>query len=87
MIPFLIILIDVASRLLFLLILAHVILSYFMSPFHPVRMWIDRIVEPMLRPIRERLPMVGMLDFSPIVLLLAIQLLAYVLKVILLSFF
>ena len=86
MIVFLIYLIDILSRLLLLLILVHVVLSYFMSPFHPVRLWIDRIIEPMLRPIRNRMPMIGMLDFSPIVLMIAIQLLAYLLKRILVAF-
>jgi YggT family protein len=85
-IAFLINLIDIISRLLLLLILVQVVLSYFMSPFHPVRLWIDRIVGPMLNPIRSRLPLVGMLDFSPIVLMIVIQVIAYLLKLILLNF-
>ncbi len=73
MIAFLIQLIDVVERLFVLLILVHVVLSYFMDPFHPVRRQIDRIVEPMLLPIRRVIPMVGMLDFSPLVLLILVQ--------------
>ena len=57
-----------------------VILSYFMSPFHPVRQFIDRIVEPMLRPIRRLLPQTGMIDFSPLVLIILLQVINGVLR-------
>jgi YggT family protein len=50
-----------------------------MSPFHPVREAIDRIIEPMLRPIRRIMPATGMIDFSPVVLLILIQLLGWLL--------
>lgn len=72
--------IDLVTTLLFLLVLTYVIISYFMSPFHPFRMWVNRIVEPMLTPIRRVVPLVGMFDFSPVILLLLVQLLGYILK-------
>ena len=61
---------------LYFLILAHVILSFFMSPTHPVREGIDRIISPLLDPIRQILPPIGGLDFSPLVLILLIRLLS-----------
>lgn len=73
---FLILLISLASQIITLLVIAHVLLSYFLSPYHPVRQSIDRIVEPMLTPIRQVIPQTGMLDFSPLVLLLVVQVLA-----------
>ena len=54
--------------LLELLVIAYVILSFVMDPYHPVRRWVDSIVEPMLMPIRRVVPLVGMFDFSPIIL-------------------
>ena len=57
-----------------LLILADVIVSYFINPYHPVRSFLDRIVQPMMMPIQRILPTFGGIDFSPIVLLLLIQL-------------
>ena len=72
-------LIILVIRLISILIIIHVILSYFMSPFHPVRQAIDRVVEPMLAPIRQLIPPVGGIDFSPIVLLLLVQLVGTVL--------
>ncbi|MBL7161771.1 MAG: YggT family protein [Anaerolineales bacterium] len=79
-------LIDVAVRLFVLLILAHIVLSYFMDPFHPVRRQVDRIVEPMLTPIRRVVPLVGMIDFSPLVLLISVQFVGMIVTSILRSF-
>jgi YggT family protein len=70
----LIIIIDIVSRLLVLLVFISVILSYFMDPYHPIRRGVDNIVQPMLAPIRRVVPTLGMLDFSPLVLILLIQL-------------
>ena len=78
--------IDLLSTLLLLLLLTYVIISYFMSPFHPFRMWVDRLVEPMLAPIRRVVPLVGMLDFSPVILMVLIQIVGYILKRILIAF-
>jgi YggT family protein len=62
-------------QLLFWLVVISVILSYFMDPYHPIRRSIDSVVEPMLAPIRRVVPLIGMLDFSPFILLLLLQLL------------
>jgi len=70
----LIIIISLVSQLLVLLVFVSVILSYFMDPYHPIRRGVDNIVQPMLAPIRRVVPLVGMLDFSPLVLILLIQL-------------
>ena len=76
MIDILIIFINVLQQILLLLIIVSVILSYFMDPYHPVRRGVDRIVEPMLSPIRRVVPLLGMIDFSPLVLILLIQLIS-----------
>lgn len=73
MIDVLINFVSIAQQLLFWLVIISVILSYFMDPFHPVRRTVDGIVQPLLAPIRRIVPLVGMLDFSPFILLLLIQ--------------
>jgi YggT family protein len=78
--------INLLTNLLFLLILIYVVISYVVPPYNQFRMWVDRIVEPMLRPIRRVVPLVGMLDFSPIVLLILVQIVGWVLQRILLAF-
>ena len=46
-----------------------------MSPYHPVREVVDRVVNPMLAPIRQVMPFMGGLDFSPLVLIILLQVL------------
>ena len=75
MIATLIMLINFLEWILILLVFVSVILSYFMDPYHPIRRSIDSVVEPMLAPIRRVVPLIGMLDFSPFILLLLLQLL------------
>ena len=79
MTEYIIIIIQVVEQVMSLLIIVHVILSFFMSPDHPVRETVDRLVEPMLAPIRSVLPRTGMFDFSPLILLIGIQVLASIL--------
>lgn len=67
---FIINIINIFVEVVTLIIVIHVVLSFFMSPFHPIRQTIDRIVQPMLEPIRRFMPQTGMLDLSPMVLIL-----------------
>jgi YggT family protein len=71
--------IQLVSLALTIVVLAHVFLSYFLPPYHSIRRALDVIVEPLLSPIRRILPSVGMFDFSPVVLLILIQVLEVVL--------
>jgi YggT family protein len=64
------------SQLLVLLVVVSVILSYFMDPFHPIRRSIDSVIEPMLAPIRRVVPLIGVLDLSPLILIILLQLLS-----------
>jgi len=73
-------------QLITVLVVIDVVLSYFMSPFHPVRQFLDRIVEPMLAPIRRILPQTGMIDFSPLVLIILLQVIDVILNNILMRF-
>jgi YggT family protein len=70
---FVISMIHFITGILTLIVFADVIISYFLSPFHPFRRALDAIVQPLLEPIRRVLPRVGMIDFSPFVLLILIQ--------------
>ena len=72
-------LIRILTQFLILLVIVKVLLSYFMDPYHPVRRTIDNLVEPLLAPIRRVVPLVGMIDFSPLVLIILVQILSSVL--------
>ncbi len=60
-------------------VIIHVVLGYFLSPYHPAREFTSRLFEPILEPIRRLLPQTGMLDFSPLVLIILVQLLEFML--------
>lgn len=77
-------LIRVVAEIFTFLVIIQVILSYFMSPFHPIRQTIDQIVEPVLSPIRRRIPPVGMFDFSPLVLIILVQIVVSIITYLLL---
>lgn len=83
---FIIYFINLLVQVITLLVIVKVILSYFMSPYHPIRETIDRIVNPLLDPIRRVMPSTGMIDFSPLILLVLVQILRSLLVSILLGF-
>jgi len=65
-------LIDIYS----FVVLASVILSWVrLPPEHPIVRVTNALTEPVLAPIRRVLPDVGGLDFSPMVLLVALRIL------------
>jgi len=74
------------SNILTFLVFVDIIIGYFLSPFHPVRRVLDSIVRPMLEPIRRLMPQTGMVDFSPLVLVVLIQVLEYLIIAILRAF-
>ena len=58
----------------FFIIIARAVISWVSpDPFNPLVRFLYRSTEPVLRPIRRRLPMTGMgLDLSPMIVILAI---------------
>jgi YggT family protein len=62
-------------------LLLRVVMSWFppsssRSPMASVQMWLYKLTEPVLAPIRRTLPPMGGLDLSPMLLLFALRFLA-----------
>jgi YggT family protein len=74
-------------QVLILLVFIKVILSYFMSPYHPIRETLDRVVEPMLAPVRRVVPPMGMLDFTPFVFIILLYIIRAVLTNLIIAVF
>jgi len=78
-------LINTLSQIFVWIVIASALLSFFLPPYHPVREALDRIIDPFLNPIRRVVPNAGMFDFSPLILIIAVQLIARILIAILIS--
>ena len=57
------------------LLLIYCVMSWFVPYDSKIRIWIASIVDPMLDPIRRVMPDFGRVDFSPIVLMILLQVL------------
>lgn len=66
-----------------LVIVARAIASFFpinsSSPAAPIVGLLHQLTEPVFAPVRRVLPTVGMLDFTPVVVIIGIQILASIL--------
>ncbi len=71
--------ISILANLLVLLVIVDSIISFFLSPYHPVRNALDRVLHPLLAPIRRVVPLVGMFDLSPLIFIILVQILSFAL--------
>ncbi len=69
----LITIVQLISQFLFLLILAYVLFSYLLPQSNSFRRFVDRVIEPLLGPIRRIVPVYKGIDFSPIILVILLQ--------------
>ncbi len=65
--------ISILANLYVWIVIASILMSYFVDPYHPIRQGVDNLVRPLLDPIRRVVPPLGMFDFSPLVLIVLIQ--------------
>ncbi|MBO2520053.1 MULTISPECIES: YggT family protein [Limnochorda] len=57
-----------------LILLARIFTSWVNAdPYNPVVRWLYRMTEPVMRPFRGLLPPLGMIDFSPVLVFLALE--------------
>jgi YggT family protein len=71
--------IQTIRQIVYILVLLKIILSYFMDPFHPFRQSVDKLVDPLLKPIQQVVPTFGRFDFSPLILVLLVDILSRIL--------
>jgi YggT family protein len=78
-------LVRIVAQFFIWIVVASALLSFILPPYHPVREALGRIVNPFLEPIRRLMPNTGSIDFSPIILILAVEFLSRILIALLLS--
>jgi YggT family protein len=63
--------VDILFQILILAIIARALLSWFPvrpgNPFYALAVILHQITEPILAPLRRIIPMIGMIDISPMV--------------------
>ena len=71
-------LLEIVLEVYFWIIIVRALLSW-VNPdrYNPIVRFLYQVTEPVLRPIRRRLPMEMGLDFSPLVVILAIKVLQW----------
>ncbi len=77
------IVITTLANVLTIVIIVDTLLSWVLPPFHPVREALGRVLHPLYAPIRRVIPPIGMMDISPLVLLLLVQVIAQIAAMIL----
>ncbi|SPD72804.1 conserved hypothetical protein [uncultured Desulfobacterium sp.] len=64
---------DIVLSLYMWLIIGRAVISWVSpDPYNPIVRFLLSVTEPVLYPIRRRLPMLGGMDFSPVIVILAI---------------
>jgi len=72
-----ILIINWLFRILTVGLFTYILICYFVSAYNPIRRFLSKIFDPMLRLLQKVLPPVGGFDFSPVVLMLILWLLNY----------
>lgn len=81
-------LVNAVVTILIIAIIARALISFApLSRDHPVVQVLHQITEPILRPIRNLMPQVGMFDFSPMIAILLLSVGRTVLAQIFISLF
>ena len=68
--------IRILCQVLTLAIFIRVILSWFITSPNTLTFILDKITEPILAPLRRIIPRAGMFDFTPMVAIILLQLIA-----------
>lgn len=64
-------------QVLAFIIFLRAILSWFaISPYNPIVVFLDRITEPILSPLRRVVPRIGMIDITPMVAIVLLLIIA-----------
>jgi YggT family protein len=85
---YLVSLISLVVTIITVLLILKALISFApIEPWHPVRRFLDQLADPIVRPFRNILPPMGMIDFSPMIALIVIQIVGQILIVLVQSVF
>ena len=68
-------------NLLAIAVLIRALMSWFVrDPYNPIVRVLDTITEPILQPLRQVVPRLGMMDITPLVAIILLQVIASLLR-------
>jgi YggT family protein len=80
--------VGLAVTIITIAIIARALLSFApLDPYHPIVRFVHQFTEPFLQPVRRLMPATGMIDFSPMIAILLLQVVGRVLQVLIISLF
>ena len=65
--------VELSLYILMAAVIVQAILSW-VNPYSPIGPMLNAVTQPFLRPLRKRIPPVGNVDLSPLVLIIVLQL-------------
>ena len=78
-----IVIVNAIVTILTFVVIIYTLLRFFMDPYHSVIRTLGQVIEPMLAPIRKYVPPMGGFDFSPLILIILIQILGSIINALL----
>ncbi|MFU8826430.1 MAG: YggT family protein [Brevefilum sp.] len=81
-----IIIINAIISVLTLAVVIYTLLRMILAPYHPVVNVLAQVIEPLFTPIRNSVPPINGLDFSPLILIIGLQVLGSLIVALLRSF-
>ena len=64
---------DSVITFFLVVVFARVVLSWIRLPYNPIIHFIHQVTEPVLRPVRRRMPLTWGIDFSPMIIFLILM--------------
>ena len=81
-------LIDLVVGLILVVLILNSLVSFMpIDPWHPARRFLNQLAEPILRPFRNIIPPVGMIDITPMIAVFVIWLVGRILVLLVQSAF
>jgi len=81
-----IIIVNSTVKVFILVIFIYTLLRFFLGLYHPVVALLGKAFNPLLSPIQKLVPPLGGLDFSPMILMILIQVLGAIIVSVLRNF-
>jgi len=81
-------LISLVVTIITVVLILNALISFMpLEPWHPVKRFLNQLAEPIVRPFRNILPPTGMIDFTPMIALIVVQIIGQMLVVLVRSAF